>query len=195
MIYVGIDPGARGGVVALLDDKSVVVCEPMPVIDIGVKKRKGKVGKKHIVDGSALARILSGIASRGGVFVVLERAQAMPLDGAVNAFEYGRGFGVIEGVLSTLQIPYAEERPQAWQKIMLKGIGGADTKAQARMLVQREAPHIPVIPLRCRVPDAGLVDAAVIALYAIRTRSVTNGSTPISAPLAPRRLAPPPVRR
>lgn len=47
---------------------------------------------------------------------VLERVHAMPRDGGVSAFSFGENFGMLQGVLAALGVPYRFMTPQQWQK-------------------------------------------------------------------------------
>jgi crossover junction endodeoxyribonuclease RuvC len=55
--------------------------------------------------------------------VALEKVHAFPGDGTVGAFSFGMGFGVWQGILAALGIPYTLVAPQTWKKSMLADMG------------------------------------------------------------------------
>jgi hypothetical protein len=57
-------------------------------------------------------------------YCILERAQAMPKQGVVSMFEFGRGYGIWQGILSCYEIPYAIVHSRVWTKQMLMGAPG-----------------------------------------------------------------------
>jgi len=48
---------------------------------------------------------------------LIERAQAMPRQGASSGFHYGRAVGSIEAVIAILQIPISIIEPRRWKKV------------------------------------------------------------------------------
>ena len=50
------------------------------------------------------------------VCCVVERVHSMPQDGAASAFAFGENFGMLQGVLAAVKIPYRFVTPQQWQK-------------------------------------------------------------------------------
>lgn len=171
MIFVGIDNGADGGIVAIRGNGDPVVVEPAPMLTPGVgKTRGGKVSKKRVPDVTGMIRLLREVVFAAGgasqVFAVLEHAQAFPKESPTGAFNYGRGYGAWEAGLVSLGVAYEIVRPQEWGAI-LKGIQGTDTKVRALLKVQRALPRVPIVLPRCRVAHPGLVDAACMALFGI----------------------------
>lgn len=162
MIRGGIDNGADGGLVLLRDGQPWVAI-PTPTLNLGsgTKKRRAH-------DIQVIVQYLQPCTEDTDAFLVLEHAQAFPREGAVTSFLFGQGFGVWQAALVALKIPFEVVVPRKWQKEILAGISGSDTKEQARLFLQRRHPEIPVIMPRCRVPHPGVVDAACMALYAAR---------------------------
>ena len=99
MNVVGIDPGLSGAVAVLAHGE--VVCFDMPTIEVRGKRR---VSARHLAD------LLVDI---GPVeMVVVEDVQGVQGSGATSAFAFGRGCGVIEGILAALERPTKFVRPQ-----------------------------------------------------------------------------------
>lgn len=162
MIHGGIDVGNEGAIVACWPDNSIALCEPMPTINVGTTKKK-----KMMYDEVAILRFLRTIrAMDDDVFFVLEKAQAMPKQGVSSVFNYGTGYGVLRMGLLACSIPFDLCHPTHWQKPVLYGIEGSNTKARAILKVQRSLPDIPLIQPRCRTPHKGIADAACMMLHA-----------------------------
>jgi hypothetical protein len=145
MIFIGIDPGKSGGIVALGEDGTVEAFTPMPETDADVYDFLRSCGQ------SARA--------------ALEFVRSSPQMGVTSAFTFGRGYGALRMALYAAGIPYDEVLPRTWQKALgivypskspdrvKKGI----TKARAQELF----PRFP------RMTHA-LADAFLLAEYARR---------------------------
>ena len=148
-LIIGIDPGNTGAV-AFLHDGDV------DVFDLPLMAN----GKKQQLNPHELARILAACVGRGSALAVIERVSAMPGNGAASMFNFGMGFGVIQGVLAAMQIPYKLVTPQKWKKAA--GLIGKE-KDNARTLAQQLYPSAPL----GRKKDIGRADAILIAKYGI----------------------------
>lgn len=149
MIVAGVDPGLKGGI-AILQPGCAPVLVPMPVIS----------GKKR--DQFDLEGIRANLIHAEIVFV--ERLQPMPGFGTRN-FAFGRAGGVIEGVCAGAKIPCHAVYPKTWQKVMLAGIPGDDTKQRALTAAGMFFPGLALVPGGYRKPHSGIVDALLIAEY------------------------------
>jgi crossover junction endodeoxyribonuclease RuvC len=165
-MIIGIDNGANGAIVAVRANLEPFAVEPMPVVNVGVT-RNGKRGTKRILDMPRVVSLLREIQAEagGGLFACLEHAQVFPGEGRSTAFTAGRSYGALEMALTALAIPYEIVRPRTWQKVVLKGVEGVDTKARAVLKCQRVFPTINLTPGRRRKPMDGIADAACLALY------------------------------
>ena len=162
MRFVGVDNGSDGGIAVLDDSGRVDACLPMPVVDIG------KTRTRRVVDLPTVRALLEPLGR--DVRVVVELAQPYPGEGAVQSFQYGRGFGAILGLLVGLGLPHEVVDPKVWQRAVLAGTEGGDTKVRALLRAQREWPRqVWTATPRARVAHPGMVDAACIALYARRS--------------------------
>ena len=166
MIRIGIDNGANGAIVALDADYQIALAELMPVLKAGVV-RAGKRGTKRVLDMRSVCNLFVELReSDKDVFAVLEHAQTFPGEGVSTAFNAGRSYGAMEMALVCSKIPYDIVRPRQWQKEILKGIEGTDTKVKSILKCQRRLPQLDLTPGKKRKPHDGLADAACMALYA-----------------------------
>jgi len=161
MKVMGIDPGIGGGVVALSHDGFLDYALRTPVIQ--------DKNKRHYDIPRMVAAIMDAADRTSELLVAIEKVGAMPRDGRVGAFSFGKGYGIWLGILGALAIPYLEVTPQRWQARMLAGLPrGPHTKASA---VQRSKALFPTLPIKVKA-DWGMADAALIAEYA---RQVKHG--------------------
>ena len=127
-------------------------------------------GRKSAFDLPGMVDVIRDVASSTDeLLVAIEKVGAMPRDGRVGAFSFGRGYGIWLGILATMAIPYTEVTPQRWQSRMLAGLPrGPQTKTSA---VQRSKSLFPSLPIKVKA-DWGMADAALIAEFA---RQVNQG--------------------
>ena len=103
----------------------------------------------------------------------LEKAQCMPRQGISSAFNYGRHFGEIIGVLTALKIPIIFVTPGKWTKSVHAGIRGTSAKEKSKKAAFKLLPHLNFLATeRSKVPHDGLIDAALIAEFARREQNV-----------------------
>ncbi len=157
---LGIDPGLKGGLAALTRDGVITLTTPMPVT-------RGN-GSKSEIDVPALASTLRGLVTEHGVaLVVVEHVGAMPKQGVVSTFTFGRGFGEVLGVVGTLGLPLELVRPQAWRKVVLAGAGPG--KAAALAYARRRFPRADLRATpRSWTPSDGICDALCLAEFGRR---------------------------
>ena len=151
MKVLGIDPGVRGGL-AIVEINDGAAPQLVDAIDIPV----AGVGAKERVDVLA---IRTWIIAHRPQHALIERAQAMPKQGASSGFKYGRAVGAIEAVLACCEIPMTVVEPSAWKKAHhLRG--GDKESGRLRALQLFPAAHA----LFARKKDHGRGEAALIAL-------------------------------
>jgi crossover junction endodeoxyribonuclease RuvC len=109
-ISIGIDPGLSGAVAAI----NAGSLEVLEVMDTPVVTSEGK----RLYDIGGMADAIRRVSLFGDAVVILEQAQAMPHQGVVSTFATGRGFGIWEGVLSALDVPFRTVRPS----VMFPGV-------------------------------------------------------------------------
>lgn len=145
--FIGIDPGVQGGI--------AVLC----VNDAGETYHIDKLALKDKTEADISSWVWELSDGFNDKFVVvIEAVHSSPQMGVKSAFTFGRSYGFLRGVLSSLGYPYVEVRPQAWQKAMgclTKGDKNK-TKALAQQLYPGE-----------RVTHA-VADALLLATYCRR---------------------------
>jgi Holliday junction resolvasome RuvABC endonuclease subunit len=151
MKVLGIDPGVRGGLAVIeLNDGAVpqlVAANDIPVVGVGAKER---------VDVLALR---TWIQMHHPDRAVIERAQAMPKQGASSGFKYGRATGALEAVLACCEVPFELVEPSVWKRA--QHLRGGDKEGARQLALQMfPAAHA----LLARKKDHGRAEAALIAL-------------------------------
>jgi crossover junction endodeoxyribonuclease RuvC len=112
MRYIGIDPGKQGSVSVLDEKGQLISVTPTPVVE----------GEYDIAE--MINIIDEAIDAPEESFVILERAQAMPGQGVVSMFEFGRGYGIWLGIINVFLVPYQIVHARTWTKKMLEGAPG-----------------------------------------------------------------------
>jgi crossover junction endodeoxyribonuclease RuvC len=146
---LGVDPGIRGGLTLVADGRIIDSIE-LPVVGVGAKER---------IDVHA---IRTWIELHQPDHAVIERAQAMPRQGASSGFKYGRAVGAIEATIALSGIPLTIIEPTAWKKH--HGLCGSDKEASRQRALQLfPAAHA----LLARKKDHGRAEVALIAMVPI----------------------------
>lgn len=164
MKYLGVDPGITGGIVVLNDIGLLDFAVRTPVVKAGAgtKKQYDIIGMADIVRSAA--------KTTTDLLCCIEKVGAMPTDGRVGAFNFGKGYGIWLGIFAAIGLPYAEVTPQRWQARMLSGLPrGKETKTSA---VLRAKSLFPDLPIKAKA-DHGMADAALIAEYIREVRKGT----------------------
>lgn len=145
MLFLGIDPGQKGAAVALRGNGSTVyLCkfdglDPLKVIEF---YRPGEI-----------------------ISVILEQVHAMPGQGVSSMFNFGVGYGRLQGFLTGRGIAFQLVPPQTWQA-WLPPL--EDPKERARAYAAEAWGLERFIGAGCRVPHQGMIDAACMAEYGRR---------------------------
>jgi crossover junction endodeoxyribonuclease RuvC len=150
--YIGIDPGATGAIAVLDEQLKCVGVHDMPVMQLGTRHQQ--------VNAAELARIIQNFTPETLTHVYLEAASAMPGQGVTSMFNFGMGYGVVQGVCGALQLPLSLVRPNAWKKVA--GLINLPKEA-ARTLAQQLYPEQD-LSLKKHV---GRADALLIARFGI----------------------------
>jgi crossover junction endodeoxyribonuclease RuvC len=163
MLVIGIDNGLDGGIVGIRNNDPSTPLLRAITPTLGSGKRS-----YDIAEMAALLRKMVSVDREPKVF--LERAQAMPGQGVSSMFSIGYGFGIWQGLLTALLVPFEIVSPQRWQRDMFVGVNRDDTKAASAVVAQRLRPGTDWrANARCRKPHDGLTDAFCIAEYGRRT--------------------------
>lgn len=123
MIFLGIDPGASGGIAIIGGSYADAVPVPDTERDLWEKIR-------------AVSVVRDATGSGGRFFAIIERVHSMPKQGVASSFKFGQSYGFLRGLLVASGIPFEEVAPQKWQK-ELGCLSRGDknvTKARAQQL-------------------------------------------------------------
>lgn len=96
-VYLGLDPGKKGGMAFIDEDGIVLGFAAMPDAELDLSY---------------------AISAWPIHFVVIEQVSSSPQMGVTSAFTFGRGYGFLRGVLIANEIPFMQVRPQVWMKAL-----------------------------------------------------------------------------
>lgn len=163
MMYIGIDIGAKGGIVGLDEVGDILFMYRIP-------KKNGSVDFPELAE---LINSLMDIDDRG--VICIEDIHSIYGMSAKSNFSFGfiKGFKVACCMMSTYR--FEQVAPKIWQKEIweeddiVRNGRKKDTKATSLNAAKRIFPDQTFVPTkRHRVPHDGLVDSALIAEYAKR---------------------------
>jgi hypothetical protein len=143
-IIMGIDPGISGAIAFDGEETARVSVYDVPIAG-------GEISPPLLAD-----LILDYSPSVAWI----ERVGAMPGNGAVSMFNFGRSYGDVRGAIGTLRIPLNYVTPQVWKRHFK--LSGA-SKDQSRMLAIQLFPSV-ADKFKLKKHD-GRAEAALIALY------------------------------
>ena len=160
MIFIGIDPGKKGGIASINDQDNTLTVIPMPLI--GEKEYDLQRIKMFLKD--CLPK------NTADIFGVIEKQHCMPGEGLPHTFTTGFGYGMLLGMFTGLDIAYRIVTAKEWQKELFKGIGARiDTKVASVLVAKRQFPRNDFTASSRSKKDAdGMTDAANICVYAKR---------------------------
>jgi crossover junction endodeoxyribonuclease RuvC len=149
---IGIDPGLSGAIVFLNQEtQKILNIFDMPTVTVTINKKE----RRKI----APALLVNLLKTHPASHIIVENVGPRPSEGAVGAFSFGFGVGIIHGIAAGLDLPLTTVHPATWKKAM--GVpadkGGARLAAMARFPEWADSFK--------RVKDDGRAEAALIALY------------------------------
>lgn len=167
--YIGIDPGSHG-FVSVIDSEGKFV-ESFPLL----KDSKN-------VDVVEMSQTLFQLSKyEDNCLVVIENIHAIFGSSAKGTFKFGFIAGLIEGIISTIGLPYVKVNPKVWQKEMFKGIATVmkpsstkktqvlDTKKMSFTASHRLFPTVDLRRTKkCKNEDDNLSDSLLMAEYGRR---------------------------
>lgn len=140
--FIGIDPGASGALAILRGPETVTV--PF--------------------SAEAYVELLQGVDT-SNAFAIVEHVGAMPGQGSVSTFNFGMNFGIIQGVLSALKIPYELVRPHKWKKeFSCTSDKNTSIEVAKRLFPQANFKRTP----KCTKDHDGIAEALLLAEYGRR---------------------------
>ena len=104
MIYIGIDPGASGGIVAIGPDNHVLVHTKCP---------------DTVHDLADVYRYICKLPGRYddcSIKAVIELVHSFPGNSPRSMFSFGTNYGMHLGLLAYNKIPYTKVTPAVWMK-------------------------------------------------------------------------------
>ena len=148
MLAIGIDPGKSGALAVIYVDENN---QPFRV-------------RVEPFEESAYRDLLAACVDSHMVCCV-EKVGAMPGQGVVSMFNFGRNLGFIEGLLHANKIPYQLVPPQTWKKeFSLSGDKQASIDVCKRLF-----PTVNLLATsRSRKESDGMAEALLLAEYARR---------------------------
>lgn len=148
MNFVGIDPGQKGGICILNAQGEIISIFPMCKYELLYNRLGSYNNIAHLV---------------------LEKAQAYPKQGVVSVFNYGCHYGILQGIIISLSIPFSLIPPRTWQKNMIFAFNKKlDAKEKALLSANRifkKKSNFWLETSRCKKPHDGMIDAALIAEF------------------------------
>jgi len=114
-VYLGIDPGKKGSLALVDNERFMLAHDPTPMLKL----------KKPDYDIVEMKLLLMRYLDFGFIdLCILEKAQAMPKQGVTSMFSIGKGYGIWLGLLTSLEVPFIEVHPRVWTRKLLVGAGG-----------------------------------------------------------------------
>lgn len=154
-LILGIDPGLRGAAAVYEPaTKSLITAFDLPTT-------QSQDGKKTIIDLYRLATVIGAYAPRIK-FAMIEDVGAMPRDGVVGAFTFGRAAGGVHGVIAANHVPVLFTKPSVWKSATGLSADKALSRRRATELFPLQA-H-----LFKRVKDDGKAESALLAVFGER---------------------------
>lgn len=167
-IILGIDPGLSGGIAVVTTQGYMCAVSKLPTIEIvSQRKKKRELDIRPLVD--YIVTTLCGQKKLHPVACYVESVHAMPGQGVTSMFTFGMGFGMLRGMLATLDIRTIMVSPVTWKRAVL-----ADSKHDKKGTIaycQTKYKHLSMVPPGSRKPQDGMADAICIAEYGFITHS------------------------
>ncbi len=158
-IVVSVDNGLAGAIV-ILQGQRILEKMKMPIIESDKGKRE--------YDVQAIINLFEKYAKINALFVI-EKAQAMPKLGSMQAFVFGKNYGIIMGVLAALKLRFFIVNSRTWQSEMFRDMNYEDTKQASAIVAQRLFPSENfIVTERSKKVHDGMTDASLMGVYAQR---------------------------
>lgn len=160
-VYIGIDPGQAGGLVALYSDGKIYDDSVSPMPETEKEIWEWFVG-------------FSEAYSATSCVAVIEKVHSMPDQGVASSFKFGMGYGALRMVLIAAGVSFEEVDPRAWQKALgIPPRKKEETKPQFKLRLLKLAQQLyPSLPLWSEKKAKGrmlaVADALLIAEFCKR---------------------------
>lgn len=147
LITLAIDPGKSGGMAIQFPDGKILLYEAADT-------------ESHLMD-MMFDLVETSVRENYGLRAVLEKVGGFTGKGQPGSsmFTFGRGVGVIVGMLMALKIPFVEVTPQQWMKTLGLGTKGKRTTSQWKrhLLDQAKKRYPSLMGLNLKTADALLI--------------------------------------
>ena len=158
MKYIGIDNGLHGAV-AVIEKRKIIELVIMPIV-VGSNNR-------NEYDILAIIKILQ--KHKKNATMIIEKAQAMPVLGSVQAFSFGKLYGIMLGLAVALEIPHSIVHARTWQKEMFRDISSDNTKQASAIIAKQLYPEQTFLATeRSKKIHDGMTDSLLIAEWGRR---------------------------
>lgn len=157
-VYIAIDPGIHGFVSIINKDGKFI-------------KAFALLSNPKNIDIVEMSQRLFDLSIYEGMcHVVLEDVHSIFGSSAKSNFNFGWILGAIEGVLSTLGLPYTKVAPKTWQKQMHQGIvKNENKKVMSLMACHKIFPTVDLKrTMKCKNEDDNFADSLLMAEYGRR---------------------------
>ena len=148
MKVCGIDPGKKGGLTIIEDDK-LIDRIAMPIND---------------EDNISWETIADFLSKHKPNVVYIEQVGARPGQGVCSMFSFGKSYGGLFGVCGALKLKVKTVIPRTWQKRLLGE--GTHEKEDTIKFCQTKYPEVSLLATaRSKVSHDGIADSIGIASY------------------------------
>lgn len=150
MIYIGVDPGQKGGIA-------------------WITTYHDQIGSVHVFpwDDDGFVKAMQELRNifKDDMVAAVEKVGAMPGQGVTSMFSFGQSFGFILGVLTALGIGYQLVPPRVWKK----EYSLTNDKGKSIEVCKRLFPGVDLKRTgRCKTDSDGMAEALLLAEYARR---------------------------
>ena len=156
--YIGIDPGKKGAITIIDLEGNYIESYPFEELNDNI-------------DQIGIASFLKKYSSCCK-HAILEDVHAVFGSSAAGTFSFGWCKGFLEGVLSSLCIPYTLVSPRLWQKEMWIGTRIRGKNKEISIATAKKL--FPSVDLRrsvrCKKDDDNIADSLLLAMYGARKR-------------------------
>lgn len=152
-MYVGVDPGKKGGYSIITGNGDAI---SFPWDDAGFVNTMNNISASFPKDK---------------IFVFVEKVGAMPGQGVVSMFNFGKSAGFIEGVLNACYLTYELVPPQRWKKYY--GLNSDKSASIEKCKELFPKTNLLATP-RSHKPSDGMAESLLIANYGKEIKGVNS---------------------
>ncbi|MBY0548750.1 MAG: hypothetical protein K2W95_15880 [Candidatus Obscuribacterales bacterium] len=157
MHFIGIDPGLEGAIADFDSETVTMSIMDMPLIPV----MRGKKAKEE-VDRNGFKRILQQFDPRQ-THVFYEQLWGFAAErDQQGQFFFARDYGVLLGIIASLELPSTGVPPQTWQNAV--GKKGKEKIYSVERFVQLY-PGVGLVKPGCRTPHPDRAEAGLLAHY------------------------------